>query len=46
METFFVSSKTISFLSFQQIFDADAALDGKPMDFKVFQSSGKLEQFH
>ena len=22
------------------MFDADAALDGKPIDFKVFQSSG------
>ena len=35
----FVLLKTISFLSFKQMFDAHAALDGKPIDFKVFQSS-------
>ena len=39
MEQFFVSLKTISFLSFKQMFDGDTALDGKPIDFKVFQSS-------
>ena len=39
MEQFYVSLKTISFLFFKQMFDADAALDGKPIDFKVFQSS-------
>ena len=26
-------------LSFKQMFDAHAALDGKPIDIKVFQSS-------
>ena len=26
---------TISFLSFKKMFHADAALDGKPMDFKL-----------
>ena len=30
--------KNYSFLSLKQMFDADAALDGKPIDFKVFQS--------
>ena len=39
MEQFFLLLKKISFLSFKQMFDADAALDGKPIDFKVFQSS-------
>ena len=39
MEQFFVSLKTISFLTFKQMFDADAALDGKPIDFKIFQNS-------
>ena len=39
MEQFFLLLKKISFLSFKQMFDADAALDGKPVDFKVFQSS-------
>ena len=39
MDQFFVSLKTISFLSLKQMFDADADLDGKPIDFKVFQSS-------
>ena len=33
MEQFFFSSKTISFLPFKQIFDADTALDDKPMDY-------------
>ena len=36
MEQFFVLLKTISFLSFKQMFDGDTALDGKPIDFKVF----------
>ena len=39
MEQFLVSLKTISFLTFKQMFDADAALDGMPIDFKVSQSS-------
>ena len=39
MQQLFVLLKTISFLSFKQMFDAHAALDGKPIDFKVFQSS-------
>ena len=30
---------TISFLSFKQMLDAVLALDGKPIYFKVFQSS-------
>ena len=39
MEQYFVSLKTVLFMSFKQIFDADGTLDGKPIDFKVFQSS-------
>ena len=39
MEQFFVSLKTISFQSFKQRFDADAALDGNLLDFRVFHSS-------
>ena len=39
MEQSFMSLKTISFLSFKQMLDADAALNDKPIDFKVFQSS-------
>ena len=38
MDQFFVALNTISFLSFKQIFDAAIALDGRPIDFKVFQS--------
>ena len=30
---------TISSLSFKQMLDAVTALDGRPIDFKVFQSS-------
>ena len=41
MEQFFVSIKTISFLSFKQIFDVDAALDGKSVDFKVYSNPTK-----
>ena len=33
---------TISFLSFKQMFDAVTALDGRPIDFKLFQSSSGL----
>ena len=39
MEQFFVALNTISFLSFKQMFVAVTALDGRPIDFKVFQSS-------
>ena len=39
MEQLFVLLKTILFLSFKQMFNAHAVLDGKPIDFKVFQSS-------
>ena len=39
MEQFFVALNTILFLSFKQMLDAITALDDKPMDFKVFQSS-------
>ena len=39
MEQFFVALNTISFLPFKQIFDAATALDGRPIDFDVFQSS-------
>ena len=39
MEQFFELLKTISFLSLKQMFDPDAALDGNPINFKVFQSS-------
>ena len=38
MKQFFVALNTISFLSFKQMFDV-TALDGRPIDFKVFQSS-------
>ena len=31
MEQFFVLTKNISFLSFKQMFDADAALDSEPV---------------
>ena len=37
MKQFFGLLKTNSFLFFKQMLDADAALDGKPIDFKVFQ---------
>ena len=39
MEQFFVALNTILFSSFKQMLDAITALDDKPMDFKVFQSS-------
>ena len=39
MEQFFVSLKAISFLPFKEMFNADAALGGKPTDFQIFQSS-------
>ena len=39
MEQFFASLKTISPLSPKHTPDADAALDGKLIDFKIFQSS-------
>ena len=39
MEQFFASLKTISPLSLKHTPDTDAALDGKLMDFKIFQSS-------
>ena len=42
IEQFFVSLKAISFPSFKQMFDADAALDGKPIGFKAFQSFSGL----
>ena len=44
-EAVFVALNTISFLSFKQILDAVIALDDKPMDFKVFQSSLGLFNF-
>ena len=37
MKQFFVALNTISFLSFKQMLEAVTALDGKPIDFKVFQ---------
>ena len=37
MEQFFVALNAI--LSFKQMFDVVTALDGRPTDFKVFQSS-------
>ena len=39
MKQFFIIWKIISFLSYKQMFDADVALDGNYIDFKVFQSS-------
>ena len=36
MELFFVSLKTISFLSLKQMFDTDVALYGKPIYFPKF----------
>ena len=39
MEQLFVSLKAISFLSFKKLFDIHAALDGRLIDFKIFQSS-------
>ena len=35
---FFVALYTVSFLFFTPMLDAVTALDGKPMDFKVFQN--------
>ena len=45
MEQFFVALKTISFLSFKQMLAAVTALDGKAIDFKVFQCSLGLFSF-
>ena len=38
-EEFFVALNTVLFLSFQQMLEAVTTLDGKLVDFKVFQSS-------
>ena len=42
MEQFFEALNNISFLLFKQMFDAVTALDGRPIDFNVFQSSLSL----
>ena len=46
MDQLFVALNPLSFLSFKQMLDAITALDGKPMDFKVFQSSLGLFIFY
>ena len=39
MEQLFVLLKAMSFLSFKKMFDTHAALNGRLIDFKIFQSS-------